>query len=353
MMRRLKIVNFTTPILWLLRTVIIVLVIWGTIVTVLDNPYSNRQWFDLFVFGIVLGCLYGLIAVGYTLVYKMLQLINFAHGEFFMSGAMTATIFIAVPMSSTGFLTRHPCLALLIIAIVAMAISVLLAVLTERVAYRPLRKAPRLVSTITALGASVFWRYFFRDLYGSEVKPFPRVPIFSETIPFFGTVLLKSHVVVIIISVMMFLGLIFFITRTKTGKTILAVAGNKDMAVLMGINIDHTVTITFAIGAAMAGVAGVLYALVFGKVHFYMGFIPGIKAFTAAMLGGIGSVPGAVFGGLLLGIYEHVGLSLFLGGFDITAVYQLKDAFTFAMLIFIMIFRPQGIVRQQLSEEKS
>jgi branched-chain amino acid transport system permease protein len=353
MMGRPQNIEYIGLILWVLRAVIIVLILWGTIATILNNPYSSREWFDLLVFGIVQGSLYALIAVGYTFVYEMLLLINFAHGEFFMSGVMTATIFIAVPMSNTGFLVRQPCLALLIIAIVAVATSVLIALLTECVAYRPLRKAPRLVSLIAALGASLFWRSFFRGLYGSDVKAFPQVPTLSGTIPFFGTELLKSHFVVIIICSLMFLGLSFFITRTKTGKTIRAVAENMDVAVLMGINIDHTVIITFATGAAIAGVAGVLYALVYGKAHFFMGFVSVIKAFTAAMLGGIGSIPGALIGGLFLGIFESVDPGLLLEGLGIPAPYQLKDAIAFVMLIVILIFRPQGILRQQLSGEKS
>jgi branched-chain amino acid transport system permease protein len=258
---------------------------------------------------------------------------------------MTATIFVAVPMSNTGFLTRQPCLALVIIAIVAIGTSVLIAVLTESVVYRPLRKAPRLALTIAALGASFFWRYFFRDLYGSEVKPFPQVPALSGTISLFGTELVKSHIVVVIISSLMFFGLSFFTTRTKTGKTIRTVAENKDVAVLMGINIDRTMTITFATGAALAGVAGVLHSLVFGKAHFFMGFVPGIKAFAAAMLGGIGSVPGAFIGGLTLGMFENVGPSLFLEGFGIPEVFQIKDVVGFAMLIFIMIFSPKRNLR--------
>lgn len=351
-MERLQKIDYSGLILWLLRTVIILLILWGTIATIVNNPFSSREWFDLLMFGIVQGSLYALIAVGYTLVYEMLQLIHFAHSEFFMSGVMTATIFIAVPMSNTGFLTRQPCVALLIITIVAVVTSVLIAALTEYVAYRPLRKSPRLVSLIASFGASVFWRYFFRGLYGSEVKAFPQIPALSRTISLLGAELLQFHIMVIIICSLMFLGLGSFIMHTKTGKTIRAVAENKDAAVLMGINIDRIVNITFAIGAAVAGVAGVLYALVFGKAHFYMGFIPGIKAFTAAMLGGIGSIPGAFIGGITLGIFENIGPGLFLKGFGIPAAYQLRDAIAFAMLVFILIFHPQGIIKQQRLREK-
>jgi branched-chain amino acid transport system permease protein len=307
----------------------------------------------LFIFGVTQGSTYALIAIGYTLVYGMLSIINFAHGEFFMSGAMTATIFIAVPMSNSGFLARHPFLALVLITIVAVAVSGLIAVLTERVAYRPLRKASRLVLSITAIGASFFWRYFFRDLYGSEVKAFPQIPALAGTIPFLGTELLESHLVVIIVTSLMLIGLNLFIMRTKTGKAIRVTAENKDVAVLMGIDIDRTVTITFAIGGAMAGVAGVLLALVYRKVHFFMGFFPGIKAFTAAALGGIGSIPGAAIGGLLLGMFESVGPGLFLESFGIPAPYQLRDVIALTMLVLVLIFRPQGILGEGVLAEKT
>jgi branched-chain amino acid transport system permease protein len=151
----------------------------------------------------------------------------------------------------------------------------------------------------------------------------------------------------------MLIGLNFFIMQTKTGKAIRAVAENKDVAALMGIDVDRTVTITFATGAAMAGVAGVLFALVFRQVHFFMGFIPGIKAFTAAVLGGIGSIPGAALGGLVLGLFESIGPSLFLEGLGIPAAHQLKDVIAFTMLVFILIFRPQGILGERLAEEKA
>jgi branched-chain amino acid transport system permease protein len=353
MRSRIKDIDYIGLILWLFRAVIIILILWGTVAAIIENPYSTRQWIDFLVFGVAQGSMYALIAIGYTLVYGVLFMINFAHGEFFMSGVMTATIFLAVPMSDSGFLAQHPFLGLTLITIVAMTVSVVVAVLTERIAYRPLRKAPRLVPLITAIGASFFWQYFFRGLYGSEQKGFPQVPALTGTVPFLGTELLKTHLVVIIVTIVMLVGLNFFIMRTKTGKAIRAVAENKDVAALMGIDIDRTITITFATGAAMAGVAGVLFALVFRQVHFFMGFIPGIKAFTAAVLGGIGSIPGAAIGGLFLGMFESVGPSLFLQGLGIPAPHQLKDVIAFTMLVFVLIFRPQGILGERLSQEKA
>ncbi|MCK5430135.1 MAG: branched-chain amino acid ABC transporter permease [Anaerolineales bacterium] len=353
MLRRFQDLDWIGLALWVFRAVIIVLVIWGTIATIIDNPYSRRQWTDIVIFGIAQGSMYALIAIGYTLVYGVLFMINFAHGEFFMSGIMTATIFIATPLAASGFLDRQPILSLLIIALVAMTVSVGIALLTERVAYRPLRKAPRLVPLITAIGASFFWQYFFAGLYGSQVVPFPVPEQLKGTVSMLGTEVLKTHLLVIVTTVVMLIGLNFFIIRTKTGKSIRAVAEDKDAAALMGINVDRAVSITFATGAAMAGVAGLLFAVVFRQVHFFMGFFPGIKAFTAAVLGGIGSIPGAAVGGLVLGLIESIGPSLFLEGLGIPAPHQLKDVIAFVMLVLVLIFRPQGIMGERLSEKKA
>jgi branched-chain amino acid transport system permease protein len=280
-------------------------------------------------------------------------MINFAHGEFYMSGIFTATIFVAIPMANAGFLDRFPFIALIIIGLVSMLTSMGVSVLTERIAYRPLRRAPRLVPLITAIGASFFWQYFFRGLYGSGITAFPTVEVLKGSFTIGGVEILKTQVVVIVASVFLLIGLNLFIMRSKTGKAIRAVAEDKDIAALMGINVDRVVVITFATGAALAGAAGLLYALLFRQVSFFMGFIPGIKAFTAAVLGGIGSVPGAALGGLFLGMVESVGPSLFLEGLGIPAAYQLKDVIAFTMLVLVLIFRPQGILGERLAEEKA
>ncbi len=350
---RAKNIDFINIFLWIIRVVIIGIVVWGTVATLLDNPYTARNWTDFIIFGIAQGSMYALIAIGYTLVYGVLFMINFAHGEFFMSGILTATVFIALPLSELGYMDRQPILSLLLITIVSIGVSVAIALLTERVAYKPLRKAPRLVPLITAIGASFFWQNYFRGLFGSQVKPFPQVEILTGTIPFLGTQLLKTHLLVIVSTIIMLIGLNLFIMRTRTGKAIRAVAEDKDVAALMGINVDRAVSITFATGAAMAGVAGVLYAVVFRQVHFFMGFIPGIKAFTAAVLGGIGSIPGAAIGGLFLGMFESLGPPLFFQGLGIPSFNQLKDVIAFTMLVFILIFRPQGILGERLSEQKA
>jgi branched-chain amino acid transport system permease protein len=353
MQRRFQNIDFIGLVLWVFRAGIIVLVVWGTIATILDNPYSGRQWTDFVIFGIAQGSMYALIAIGYTLVYGVLFMINFAHGEFFMSGAMTSTVFLMIPLKETGFLDRQPVLSLVLVMLLAMATAMGIAVLTERIAYRPLRKAPRLVPLITAIGASFFWQYFFRGLYGSQVIAVPEIDVLKGTVPFLGTSILKTHLLVIAVTIVMLIGLNFFIMRTRTGKSIRAVAEDKDTAALMGIDVDRAVTITFATGAAMAGVASVLYAVVFRQVHYFMGFFPGLKAFTAAVLGGIGSVPGAAVGGLFLGMVESVGPSLFLEGLGIPAAHQLKDVIAFTMLVLVLIFRPQGIMGERLAEKKA
>ncbi|HEY67021.1 MAG TPA: branched-chain amino acid ABC transporter permease [Thermoflexia bacterium] len=351
--QRLENIDYLDIVLWLFRITIIVAVIWGSVSTLLSNRYSTEQWLNFLVFGLAQGSLYALIALGYTLVYGVLLMINFAHGEFFMSGIFTATVFVAIPLAESGFTDRHPILALLIITVVAMATSTCVAVLTERVAYRPLRRAPRLVPLITAIGASFFWQYFFRGLYGSGVTAFPEVALLQGKWAIGGIEITKVQGTVIVASIVLLVGLYIFVMRTKTGKAMRAVAEDKDVAALMGIDVDRVIVITFAVGAAMAGAAGVLYALMYRQVHFFMGFFPGLKAFTAAVLGGIGNVPGAALGGLLLGMFEAVGPNLFLEGLGITAPYQLKDVIAFTMLVLILMFRPQGILGERLAEEKA
>ena len=355
MRQRRRDVDWIGLVLWVFRAVIIILMIWGTVATVLDedNPLSGREFLGYLVDGISQGSLYALIALGYTLVYGILFMINFAHGEFFMSGAMTATVFVALPLSYSGFLDAYPVPGLLLCGLVAAVTSVGIALLTERIAYRPLRKAPRLIPLITAIGASFFWQYFFRGLYGGQIVPFPEIEPLTGSVAFFGVEILKKQIVVIVASVIMLIGLYVFVMRTKTGKAMRAVAEDKDVAALMGIDVDRVISITFAVGAALAGAAGVLYGLLFRQTHFFMGFIPGIKAFTAAVLGGIGSVPGAAAGGMLLGIFESVGPRVFLQGVGIPASYQLRDVIAFVMLVVVLIFRPQGILGERLTEKKA
>lgn len=345
-------VTLTDIFMWLSGGAIVALIVIGSIATLIAGQYTTRQWFDFIVFGLAQGSIYALIALGYTMVYGIMRMINFAHGEVFMSGPYTA-YFVAAALNKSGYLDSQPVLSLLIIFLVAMATSTLVAVLLERIAYRPLRTAPRLVPLITAIGASFFLQYTFRGLYGSGFQAYPVVRIL-EGQWFIGEFrILQIQVVVIVAAALMMAGLYSFVQRTRIGKAIRAVSEDKEIAALMGINIDRMIVTTFIIGGMSAGAAGVLYALMFKQVHFFMGFIPGIKAFTAAVLGGIGNIPGAMLGGIFLGLFESVGPSLFLDGLGIPAPYQLKDAIAFTMLVLVLIFRPTGILGERLAEKKA
>jgi branched-chain amino acid transport system permease protein len=344
--------DLTNVLMWTVGGLVLLGVVIGSINTMLNNPYSRENWIDFVIFGLAQGCLYALIALGYTLVYGILRMINFAHGEVFMAGAFTG-YFVAQPLFSRGVLTSQPVLGLLIVAVVAMTTSIVVAYLLERICYRPLRNAPRLVPLITAIGASLFLQYTFAGFYGTGVKTYPDVPALAGEWQILGIGVLKTQAVVIVSAVVLMTALYLFVQYTKVGKAMRAVSEDKETAALMGINVDHTIVRTFVLGAALAGAAGVLYALLNKQVQFYMGFQPGLKAFTAAVLGGIGNIPGAMLGGVFLGLFESVGPSLFLEGWKIPAPYQLKDAIAFTMLVLILIFRPTGILGERLAKKKA
>jgi len=221
------------------------------------------------------------------------------------------------------------------------------------VAYRPLRRAPRLVPLITAIGASFFLQYTFRGFYGSGVKVYPDIEMLKGEISIFGFEILKIQAVVVVSAVLMMAGLWWFVQLTKTGKAMRSVAADKDVAALMGIDVDRVIVVTFVVGAALAGAAGLLYSLLFRQVAFRMGFVPGIKAFTAAVLGGIGNIPGAMLGGFFLGFIESLGPNLFLEGLGIPAPNQLTDVIAFTMLLLVLILRPSGILGEQITEKKA
>jgi branched-chain amino acid transport system permease protein len=338
--------------LWAFRVAVVLVVVWGTFGTLSAGRYPAKVWSDFVVFGLSQGSVYALIALGYTMVYGILRMINFAHGEVFMAGAYTA-YFVADGLARAGHFDRYAVPSLLLVLVVSMATSTAVAVLLERVAYRPLRHAPRLVPLIAAIGASFFLQYAFRGLYGSGFKAYPEAEILKGTWTILGVGILRTQAVVLVASVLMMLGLYAFVMRTKIGTAMRAVSEDQEAAALMGIDVNRVIVVTFAVGAAMAGAAGVLYALVFKQVHFFMGFVPGIKAFTAAVLGGIGNIPGAMLGGLFLGIFESVGPILFLDGLGIVAPYQLKDVIAFTMLVMVLIFRPAGILGERLVVKKA
>lgn len=354
MLQRLKNrLDITDVFMWLVGGTIMTLVVIGTISTLRAGQYSVRHYLDFIVFGVAQGSVYALIALGYTLVYGILRMINFAHSEVFMGGAFTG-FFVADVLSRSGFLDQNPVIGLLVVFAVAIVTSVTVAVLLERIAYRPLRRAPRLVPLITAIGASFFLQYVFRGLYGSGFKSYPEVQVLKGSWLIGGVLSIQRiQVLVIVSAAVLMYGLYLFVQHTRTGKAMRAVSEDKDVAALMGVDVDAIIVRTFVLGAALAGAAGVLYALMFRQVYFFMGFFPGIKSFTAAVLGGIGNIPGAMVGGLFLGIVESLGPILFLDGLGIPAPYQLKDAIAFTMLVLVLIFRPSGILGERLSRSKA
>jgi branched-chain amino acid transport system permease protein len=345
--------NWVDFILGVLRITIIVLIIYGAANTLISARYTGAQWVSLIVSGLTQGSIYALIALGYTLVYGILLMINFAHGEVFMAGAFTA-VFAANAMARSGFLNSYPIPSLLILLLIAAAVSTAVAVILERVAYRPLRGAPRLVPLITAIGASFFLQYTFRGFYGSGFRAYPEFQMFSGRWTILGQSIPITQIVVIVSALIFMLALYWLVEQTKMGKAMRAVSENKEVSSLMGININWVIVFTFAIGGALAGAAGVINGIFRPQgVYFFMGFFPGIKAFTAAVLGGIGNVPGAMLGGLFLGVFESIGPNLILEGLGIPSANQLKDVIAFTMLVLILIFRPQGILGERLSEAKA
>jgi branched-chain amino acid transport system permease protein len=320
--------------------------------------YGPQAWQAFTVAGVAQGSLYALIALGYTLVYGILRMINFAHGEVFMFGAFSG-YFIAQALArpaapgEPSLLETNLLLSLALIMAGSMLTSVVVALLLERIAYRPLRRAPRLVPLITAIGASLFLQNTASGFYGAGVKTYPDIPQLKGTVVIAGITFLKTQAVVIVATVLLMAALYWLVQHSRTGRAMRAVSEDKDTAALMGIHVDAVIVRTFLIGAALAGAAGVLYALLFRQVNFYMGFQPGIKAFTAAVLGGIGNVPGAMVGGLFLGLVESLGPSLLLEGLGIPAPYQLKDALAFALLVLVLVFRPTGILGERVADKRA
>ncbi|MEM7131136.1 MAG: branched-chain amino acid ABC transporter permease [Chloroflexota bacterium] len=344
-----------------LRVLVLIFVIIGAAFTLMADKYSGSQWVSLFVAGLAQGSIYALIALGYTLVYGILLMINFAHGEVYMAGAFT-TYFLADATNRAGYLDISPAVTILVVilwVLFAALVSMGIAVLLERIAYRPLRGAPRLVPLITAIGASFFLQYTFRGFFGSGFQSYPEIDALKIT-PTSGTFMVGQFpipivsVLVFVASMLLMLALYWLVEYTKMGKAMRAVSENKEVARLMGIDIDKVIVFTFAVGGALAGAAGVIGALYRPQgINFFMGFFPGIKAFTAAVLGGIGSVPGALLGGLFLGIFESILPNLVLDGLGIPSPNQLKDVIAYTMLVFVLIFRPQGIIGEKLAEKKA
>jgi branched-chain amino acid transport system permease protein len=321
----------------------------------MDFPLLLAILPQVLIDGLILGFMYALIALGYTMVYGVLEFINFAHSEIFIVGAFVG-VEVLLTLKALGWLdVMWPLLVLPVVLLLGMLASGLLAVTVERVAYRPLRTAPRLIPLISAIGVSFFlqdairlfesiWRNAFNLVYPTMEDLNLRFSL-TETVD----ISIKS-LVVILASLVMLWGLHVLVNRTKIGKAIRAVAEDQATASLMGINVNRMISFTFLIGGAMGGAAGVLFGVQYSLVNPYTGFIPGLKAFTAAVLGGIGNIPGAMIGGLVLGLLEAFAasyLSLLTGG-AFGAEY--KDIFAFSILILILIFRPKGLLGEVVRE---
>jgi branched-chain amino acid transport system permease protein len=297
--------------------------------------------------GLVLGSVYALVALGYTMVYGILQLINFAHGEVLMVGAMVALTILSV--LGTLFPGLPLVVQLLIATLATIPVCMLLSATIERVAYRPLRNSPRLAPLITAIGVSIVLQTLAMIIWSPNPRVFPDM---LPTTPFEigGALIAPKQILILVVATIAMTGLLLLIHKTKLGRAMRAVSENPKIASLMGVNPDRIIAATFMLGAALAAIAGVLVGMNYNIAHFTMGFILGLKAFTAAVLGGIGNVAGAVLGGLLLGIIEALGAGYvgdLTGGF-LGSHYQ--DIFAFAVLILVLLFRPSGLLGERVAD---
>lgn len=347
---------------WIVGVAVVALLIWRLYdVIVKGAEYGADTWLRFAVSGLILGGMYALIAIGYTLVYGILFMINFAHGEVMMLGAFGGyfvfEILNAIPAPSASdpnlnFLNAYPIIGVIIAFIVGCTVASVSGFFLERIAYRPLRTAPRLVPLISAIGASIFLQNAAQLLFGPQRRNYTNpvllergtgwnVPVGESTV-----MITYTGVFSFVLSVLLMIGLYLLVQRTKLGRAMRAVAQDKKTAALMGIDVDAVISRTFIISGVLAGAAGVMWGIHQGIVFYFIGFIPGIKAFTAAVLGGIGNIPGAMVGGLFLGLLEAMGPAAL--GID----FQLKDVIAFSILVLILIFRPSGILGEALSEEK-
>jgi branched-chain amino acid transport system permease protein len=298
--------------------------------------------------GVVVGSVYALVALGYTMVYGILGLINFAHGEVLMIGSLVALQAVLVTMSVAPGL--HPLAALLLGAVVAILVCMLLGYTIERVAYRPLRNAPRLAPLITAIGVSMLLQTLAMMIWGREFHTYPQLISAEPLQPIPGVFLSPVQVVTVVLSALLMTGLLLLVNRTKLGRAMRATAENHRVAGLMGVDTNAVISATFLIGSALAAVAGIMLGSMYGIASYGMGSIPGLKAFTAAVLGGIGNIKGAMAGGLLLGLIESLGAGYIEDltfGF-LNSSYQ--DIFAFMVLIAILVLRPSGLLGERVAD---
>lgn len=330
-------------------------------VLILQQDFGADTWVRFALSGLILGGMYALIAIGYTLVYGIMFMINFAHGEVMMLGAFggfftfEALRFLPAPTAASpdlNFLNAHPYLSVLLAFLVGITVSATAGYFLEKIAYRPLRRAPRLILLITAIGASIFLQNLAMLLFGPQRKNVVNPDILDRSAGWIlkvsGNDVLISYTGVfsLVLSTLLMIGLYILVQRTKLGRAMRAVASDKNTASLMGVDVDDVISKTFMISGALAGAAGVMWGIHMGLVNHYTGFLPGIKAFTAAVMGGIGNIPGAMLGGMLLGVIEAIGPAAL--GID----FQLKDVIAFSILVLVLIVRPSGILGEKLSEEK-
>jgi branched-chain amino acid transport system permease protein len=332
--------------------ILIVILLIGRIIFVAqEQSYPLSYWSFQVINGLVLGGVYALVALGYTLVYGILFMINFAHGEVLMMGGF-AGFFMLKYMTSIGWTNGTPLqstLTIVFMMLAGMIASIITGVLLERLAYRPLRGAPRLVPLISAIGASFFLQYTALLVFGAVPHNYRKPAVIDGVwkLGDSGIIISYTGAFIFITSVLMLLGLYFIVQRTKMGRAMRAVAEDKQIASLMGIDVNKIIVFTFVLGSALAGAGGVMLGLHNTVIRFNTGFLPGLKAFTAAVLGGIGNVTGAMLGSLLLGLLEALGPSA-LG-----LPTEYKDVIAFSVLVLVLIFRPTGILGEVLSEQKA
>jgi branched-chain amino acid transport system permease protein len=284
---------------------------------------------------IVVGSFYSLIALGYSMVYGIINLLNFAHGDLYMAGAFIGFTVLSLFTGQAGLL------GVAVAFLVAMIVTGLLGMGIERIAYRPLLSSPRLTILITAVGVSLVLENGFMLSYGPSFKVFP-VQLPTTGFQMAGATITYAQVGIIVFSVLLMFALHTFVQRTLYGKAMRAIAIDQAATSLMGIPVHRIISLTFFIGSMLAAAAGMMAGLYYGQINFLMGFIVGLKAFTAAVIGGIGSIPGAMMGGLVLGIFESIG-TIYFGG-------EWKDVFTFGILILILVLKPTGILGEKVTE---
>src|SRR6202522_1700844 len=290
--------------------------------------------------GVTLGSIYGLIAIGYTMVYGIIGMINFAHGDIFMVGAFLALIaFLVLVAIGVTAIPLALLLALLLVVLIAMALTALYGWTVERIAYRPLRHSFRLAPLISAIGMSIVLQNYVQIAQGARGKPLPPLVQGGYTLfegNNFAVRLSNIQIIVVVATIVLMAGFSYLVARTRLGRNMRACEQDLKMAALVGIDVDRTISLTFVIGAALAAVAGLMFLLYYGVVDFFIGFLAGVKAFTAAVLGGIGSLPGAMIGGILIGLIETMWSAYFS--------IEYKDVAAFAILIVVLIFLPTGIM---------